>query len=113
MALNILASLRNGSDSMFESLLFETLCCVLGNYDYADFWYGPFFCGEWQVQVQPMMRRKLALICLMMVKAIRGLTLRRNQRKIPMEKPQNVTPEGAAPKANSLVNRAQARGGTY
>ena len=43
----------------------------------------------------------------MMVKAIQGLRLLTTAPKPvedPMEKPQNVTPEGAAPKANSLVD---------
>ena len=51
-----------------------------------------------------MMRRKLALICLMMVKSDSRVDTAPQPAENPMEKPQNVTPEGAAPKANSLVN---------
>ena len=68
MALNILALLRNGSDSMFESHYLKPFIVSMGITIILISGMGLSLRGMAGTGAA-MMRRKLALICLMMVKA--------------------------------------------
>ena len=58
-----IASLRNGSDSMFESHYLKPFIVSLGLRRYSSLGWG-FPCEAWRALGLPMMRLKLALICL-------------------------------------------------
>lgn len=103
MALNILASLRNGSDSMFESHYLKPFVVSLGITTMLISGMGLSLRG----MAGTGAAHDAAEISFNLPddgESDTGVDIAPKPAENPMEKPQNVTPEGAAPKANSLVN---------